>query len=158
MRYLYVLLLFFLSNGIAKDNANLLNELISDANLYKENAQEKQKQRFRNTVKYICGNEMECLKNNNSQQLTENTVDENKRENSNRNTENSSSSNKGVKRVYFGGYKTSQGYKIQIIQCRQGNSYTAFKKNNFWYDGTGFNYGEKFKGLSLSDFAVKKCE
>lgn len=145
--------------AFAGDNSALLEEVNTGFENFAQESQYNQLERARKTVKFLCGDEMECLKNNNSQQLTENNTTESKQKNASRNIGNNTNSRKKVKRVYWGGYKTSQGYKIQIIQCEQGNSYTAFKKlDNFWYDGSGFNYGENFKGLSLSDFAVKKCE
>lgn len=56
MRYLfYVLLLLFLSNSIASDNSDLLNDLISDGEIYRANTETKQKKRFRDTVKFFTG-------------------------------------------------------------------------------------------------------
>ncbi len=64
----------------------------------------------------------------------------------------------GVKEVYAGGSKAPNGSPIYIIKCTGGSSYSAYKASNgFWKDGSGFNYGERYRYLSLQEFAQKKC-
>lgn len=69
----------------------------------------------------------------------------------------SDSSNQGVHEIYNSGNTSSKGYKIQIIKCNNGGSYTAFKENGIWFDGSGSRYSSRLDNLSLQDFAEKKC-
>ena len=69
-----------------------------------------------------------------------------------------SQNSSGVKEVYNGGYKSSEGYPIYIIKCKQGSKFNAFQRpNGYWYDGSGSNYGDHYRRLSLDAFAAKKC-
>lgn len=71
----------------------------------------------------------------------------------------SSQNNSGVKEVYDGGNKSSDGYPIYIVKCKQGSKVSAFKKpNGYWFDSSGSNYGDRYRNLSLDDFAAKKCD
>ena len=63
----------------------------------------------------------------------------------------------GVKESYFGGYKSSKGHKIYIIKCNSGGRGNAFYENGYWKDGTGNNYGERYRGMSLNSFAKAVC-
>ena len=63
----------------------------------------------------------------------------------------------GVRESYFGGYKSSKGHKIYIIKCNDGGSGNAFYEDGYWKDGTGSNYGGKYRGMSLDSFAKVAC-
>jgi cytochrome c553 len=72
---------------------------------------------------------------------------------------NPKNSSSGIKRTYYGGVKSSNGHKIYITKCISGSSFSAFQKpNGFWYDDGGSNYGDRFRNLSLHNFANKKCK
>jgi len=76
---------------------------------------------------------------------------------SNARSRNSTKHTGGVKEYYDGGYK-SGGHSIYIFRCNNGSKYSAFKKGNgYWHDGAGSNYGDRYRNLSTSDFATKKC-
>lgn len=65
----------------------------------------------------------------------------------------------GVSEAYDGGYAASGGQTIYRIKCNNGGSGSAFQKSDgYWYDGSGNNYGDSFRGLSLNGFASKACQ
>jgi hypothetical protein len=39
-----------------------------------------------------------------------------------------------------------------------GGTTTFQKPDGYWYDDVGSNYGDRYRHLSLSDFARKACE
>ncbi len=63
----------------------------------------------------------------------------------------------GVKESYWGGYKSSNGYKIYIIRCNNGAKTNAFYENGWWKDGSGSSFGQKYRGMSLDRFASSMC-
>ncbi len=68
------------------------------------------------------------------------------------------SAHAGVKEVYDGGLDAPNGATIYIVRCTQGSKYTAYKASNgYWKDGTGSNYGDRYRYLSINEFAQKKC-
>ena len=81
---------------------------------------------------------------------------------SNVNNERSSSSSSrdsgGLKEMYNGGYKSSQGNIIYIVRCNDGRKISAFKDSSGWWkDGSGSKLGEKYRHLSNQAFGNKYC-
>jgi hypothetical protein len=70
----------------------------------------------------------------------------------------SSSRSKGVKEIYNGGSKSSQGHIIYIIKCHSGSGTSAYQdSNDWWNDSGGSNFGERYRRLSKQDFGNKYC-
>lgn len=70
----------------------------------------------------------------------------------------SSRSTSGLKEVYNGGYKSSQGNIMYIVKCNSGRSVSAFKDNSGWWkDSGGSKMGERYRNLSPQDFGEKYC-
>lgn len=66
--------------------------------------------------------------------------------------------NRGVKKMYDGGYKSNNGHTIYKIECNNGRRKTAYRENDgYWYD-VGRNYGSNYRNLSPNEFANKICE
>lgn len=64
----------------------------------------------------------------------------------------------GVAETYDGGYKNTEGGPIYIIKCNSGGSSSAFQKSDGrWYDGSGYSHSDRYKGMSLSQFANEMC-
>ena len=64
----------------------------------------------------------------------------------------------GVKETYDAGTKTS-GNTVYAVRCNSGGGSTAFQKSDgYWYDTSGNNHGDRYRNLSLSEFARKVCE
>ena len=71
----------------------------------------------------------------------------------------SSSKKSGVKEVYDGGYKSSQGFPIYKVKCYGGRSGSAYYDGGKWYDGSGYSYGSGYNGISSPNgFARVFCK
>lgn len=54
--------------------------------------------------------------------------------------------------------KSSHGHRIYRIKCNSGDLGSAYTDtNNYWKDGSGSNYGNKYRGMSLGEFARDVC-
>lgn len=70
----------------------------------------------------------------------------------------SSQSSSGLKEVYNGGYKSSQGHIIYIVRCNDGRKVSVFQDNSGWWkDGVGSKMGEQYRNLSPQSFGEKYC-
>lgn len=64
----------------------------------------------------------------------------------------------GVAETYDGGYKNTEGNPIYIIKCNSGGSSSASQKSDGrWYDGSEYSHSDRYKGMSLSQFANEMC-
>ncbi len=115
-------------------------------------------------INYFANNNIGKYKNYNTSSSSSYTSSSTSSSTMRSNTSSSNSMSKGgifgsggVRESYFGGYKSSKGHKIYIIKCNNGGKGNAFYEDGFWKDGTGNNYGERYRGMSLNSFSKAVC-
>ena len=95
----------------------------------------------------------------NSQQSNSSSTSSSSSRSKSSNRSSSSSQSGGMKKIYNGGYKSSDGHIIYIVKCNNGRSTSAFKDSSGWWrDSGGSKMGEKYRNLSKQSFGAKYCQ
>jgi hypothetical protein len=64
----------------------------------------------------------------------------------------------GVKEVYDAGTKSSKGHTKYVIRCNSGSRMTVYQDGSGkWFDDGGSAISDRFKNLSVRDFAEQAC-
>ena len=126
------------TSGLVTDSVNSVNQLAD--------------KQYRDSQQYSSSSYDSSSTNSNSSNSTTNSS------NSSANRS-SSSSPTGLKEIYDGGYKSSQGNIIYRVKCHSGQSASAYKDNNGWWrDSGGSSYGSNYRNLSAQQFGNKYCQ
>lgn len=65
----------------------------------------------------------------------------------------------GVKDVYDAGLKSSKGHTVFRVKCHNGKEKSVWQENGKWFDyGVSSEMGDRYKGLSLGNFAEVYCK
>lgn len=71
---------------------------------------------------------------------------------------NSDAGKNAVLEIRDGGARSSKGFVIWKIRCATVGSYSVFiDENGWWRDGSGSNYGDKFKNKNIGEGASEFC-